>query len=149
MTLMKKRQYKIVYNGFLFLKGKNLKTSLSPVAWILVNNYVQNNDLLNHEPFPLPHQSFRMVDSFQLFLLLQTLKALQIQSMLGSQEQHSTVSSHLPVILPILFEILTNTLDCAFCFLAGKVKMCFHRQRFFLSLPLDSFPQPLKVPRIS
>lgn len=45
---------------------------------------------MNHSPYLT--KALGMVDSFQLFLLLQTLKALQIQSMLGSQEQHSTVS---------------------------------------------------------
>ena len=45
---------------------------------------------MNHSPYLT--KTLGMVDAFQLFLLLRTFKSLQIQSILGSQEQHIAVS---------------------------------------------------------
>lgn len=79
-----------------------------------------------------------------IFFCFEYLKSHRYLS-LKSHTYHSG-RCHLPGMLRTLCsEILTTILDCAFCFLAGNMKMCFwryifFRERFFFSLPGNLFP---------
>lgn len=128
-------------------KPKNLSFF---VACILVNNDVHKSNLSNQEQLSRLTKALGVVQGFQLyFFCFEYLKSHRYLSH-KSNTYHSG-RCHLPGILRTqCSESLTTLLDCAFCFLAGNIKMCFWRYIFsgkvfcvcFFSLsPWESFPQ--------